>query len=79
MLEPRLLRDGSKLLLAHSGDSADRTDADTTSYSHQAATMGLRWFGIEDLHQWGMPATYNVPGSPWPSAGSTAITITITI
>src|SRR6202049_2308456 len=45
-------------------DSFDRTDtggsahcsaADATSFSHQATTVGLLWFGIEDLDQRGIP------------------------
>src|SRR5450759_853031 len=38
-----------------SGSSAHCSDADATSFSHQAATVGLLWFGIENLHQRGIP------------------------
>ena len=34
----------------HSGRSVDCSDADAASFSHQAATVGLLWFGIENLH-----------------------------
>ena len=35
--------------------SVDRSDADAAPFSHQAATVGLLWFGIEDFHQRGIP------------------------
>ena len=54
-----------------SGGSADCSDADATSFSHQAATVGLQWFGIENLHQRGIPirggpaeTLQEVPGHP---------------
>src|SRR6202790_4094551 len=37
------------------GGSAHCSDADAASFSHQAATVGLLWFGIENLHEWGIP------------------------
>src|ERR1035437_7664720 len=39
----------------HSGGSVDCSDADAASFSHQAATVGLLWFGIENLHERGIP------------------------
>ena len=38
-----------------SGRSAHCSDADAASFSHQAATVGLLWFGIENLHERGIP------------------------
>src|SRR5271169_2202553 len=38
-----------------SGCPAHCSDADAASFSHQAATVGLLWFGIENLHEWGIP------------------------
>src|SRR5450759_4408966 len=38
-----------------SGGSADCSDADAASFSHQEATVGLLRFGIEDLHERGIP------------------------
>src|SRR5579862_7478848 len=38
-----------------SGRSAHCSDADAASFSHQAATVGLLWFGVEDFHQRGIP------------------------
>ncbi len=35
--------------------SADRSDSDATSLSHQAATLGLQRFGFEDLRQRRIP------------------------
>ena len=47
------------------------TDPDTEPFSHQAATLGLLWIGLEDLHQWGIPhrrwptqTLQEVPGHP---------------
>src|SRR5229473_5461603 len=40
---------------SHSGGSADRSDADAASLSHQAATVGLQRFGVEDFHERGIP------------------------
>src|SRR5260370_13110467 len=40
---------------SHSSGSADRSDADTAPFSHQAATVGLQRFGVEDLHERGIP------------------------
>src|SRR5579862_8827007 len=37
-----------------SGRSAHCSDADAASFSHQAATVGLLWFGIENFHQRGI-------------------------
>ena len=39
---------------ADSGRFADCSDADAASFSHQAATVGLLWFGIENLHERGI-------------------------
>src|ERR1700674_1109480 len=39
----------------HSSRSVDCSDADAASISHQAAAVGLLWFGIENLHQRGIP------------------------
>src|SRR5580700_386735 len=39
----------------HSSRSVDCSDADAASISHQAATVGLLWFGIENLHEWRIP------------------------
>src|ERR1700680_2669932 len=36
------------------GGSANRSAADAASFSHQAATVGLLWFGIENLHERGI-------------------------
>src|SRR4029077_16622450 len=38
-----------------SGGSAHCSDADAASFSHQAATVGLLWFGIENLPQRRIP------------------------
>src|ERR1700676_1630083 len=38
-----------------SGRSVDCSDADAASFSHQAATVGLLWFGIENFHERGIP------------------------
>src|SRR5438445_5935394 len=37
------------------GGSADRSDPNATSLSHQAATVGLQRFGFADLQQRGIP------------------------
>src|ERR1700675_1594205 len=33
----------------------DCSDADAASFSHQAATVGLLWFGVADFDQRGIP------------------------
>jgi len=38
-----------------SGRSVDCSDADAASLSHQAAAVGLLWFGTENLHERGIP------------------------
>src|SRR5216684_5512681 len=38
-----------------SGRVVDCSDADAASFSHQATTVGLLWFGVEDFHQRGIP------------------------
>src|SRR3984893_12737916 len=54
-----------------SGCPAHCSDADAASFSHQAATVGLLWFGIKTLHEWGIPnrggpaeTLQEIPGHP---------------
>src|SRR5580658_3770224 len=39
----------------HSGGFVDCSDADAASFSHQAATVGLLWFSVANLHERGIP------------------------
>src|ERR1700687_5563988 len=54
-----------------SGRFVDCSDADAASFSHQAATVGVQWFGVEDLDQRGIPnrggpaeTLQEIPGHP---------------
>src|SRR5271169_5483027 len=54
-----------------SGRFVDCSDADAASFSHQAATVGLLWFSIENLHERGIPnrggtaeTLQEIPGHP---------------
>src|SRR5579864_591264 len=55
----------------HSGRFVDCSDADAASFSHQAATVGLLWVSIENLHERGIPnrggpaeTLQEIPGHP---------------
>src|ERR1700680_4834640 len=55
----------------HSGRFVDCSDADATSFSYQAATVGVLWFGIENFHERGIPnrggpakTLQEIPGHP---------------
>src|SRR5260370_18165289 len=60
-----------------SGRFVDCSDADAAPFSHQAATVGLRWFSIANLHQRGIPnrggpaeTLQEIPGHPRPAPKS---------